>query len=86
MSASSSTKALLALTGKKQVELAEHFGMLRQTMNNKFGRDGWSAHDLIKVAEFCGCKLAYVLPDGQQIEIAENPVGGSIRKEDHIED
>ena len=47
--------------------------MLRQTMNNKFGRDGWSAHDLIKVAEFCGYKLAYILPNGQQIVITEEP-------------
>ena len=39
MSMSDKVKALLALSGKKQTELAE----------------------------FCGCSLAFILPDGQQM-------------------
>lgn len=67
MPTSDKIKALLMLSGKKQMELAEHFGMSRQTMNNKFGRDSWSAKDLVKVADFCGCSVGFVLPDGQHI-------------------
>lgn len=67
MSMSDNVKAVLALTGKKQIELAQHFGMSKQTMSNKVARDGWSGYDLAKVAEFCGGHLAIVLPNGQQL-------------------
>ena len=62
-------KALLAIRGKKQIELAELFGMSKQAMSNKFSKNSWFAKDLIKVAELCGCKVAFILPDGQKINI-----------------
>lgn len=62
-------KGLLALCGKKQVDMAASFGMSKQTMGNKMNRGSWSANDLAKAAEFCGCKLAFIMPDGQQIII-----------------
>ena len=72
MSISDKVKGLLALRGKKQLELAEHFDMSKQTMSNKMARGSWSGDDLARVAEFCGCKLAFVLPDGQQILISSD--------------
>ena len=69
MPISDKVKGLLALSGKRQIDLADTFGMSKQTMNNKLSRDSWSGKDLAKVAEFCGCKLAFVLPDGQLIVI-----------------
>lgn len=67
MSVTGKVKAVLYACGKKQIELAEHFNVGKQSMNNKMARGSWSAKDLAKVAEFCGCKLAFVLPDGTQI-------------------
>ena len=69
MAISDKVKGLLALCGKRQIDLAASFEMSKQTMGNKMARGSWSARDLAKVAEFCGCKLAFVLPDGQQIII-----------------
>ena len=69
MDTSDTVKGLLALCGKKQVELAKHFGMAKQTMSNKFARNSWNAADLKKVADFCGCTLAFIMPNGQQIII-----------------
>ena len=69
MSISDKVKGMLALTGKKQIELAEEFGMSKQTMSNKMARDSWSASDLSKAAKFCGCRLTITMPDGQQIAI-----------------
>ena len=66
---SQKVKALLSLSGKKQIELAARFGMTGQSMNNKMRRDSWSARDLVTAAEFTGCRLAFVLPDGQHIFI-----------------
>lgn len=81
MSVSDKVKGLLALSGKKQVELATHFGMSQQTMGNKMRRGSWSANDLAKVAEFCGCKLAFIMPDGQQIAIDPEKKGAAAEAE-----
>lgn len=67
MSVSKKIKAVLQLCDKKQLDLAAHFDMSTQTMSNKMARGSWSATDLVKVAEFTGCKVAFILPDGQQI-------------------
>ena len=75
MAISDKVKGLLALSGKKQIDLAAYFGMSKQTMSNKFARNSWFAKDLISVAEFCGCKLAFVMPDGQQIIIEDSEAG-----------
>lgn len=69
MSVSDKVKGLLALCGKKQIDLATSFGMSKQTMGNKISRGSWSGNDLARVADFCGCKLAFIMPDGQQIII-----------------
>lgn len=75
MSISDKVKAMLALAGKKQIDLAAEFGMSKQTMSNKMAKDSWSVKDLARAAEFCGCKLALVLPDQQQliIDTVKNP-------------
>lgn len=67
MSMSEKVQAMLKLCGKKQTELAEAFGMSKQTMSNKMARGSWSAEDVAKAAEFCGCNLAIIFPDGQQM-------------------
>ena len=72
MSVSDKVKGLLALSGKRQIELADYFGMTKQTMSNKMARDSWSAKDLAKVAEFAGCRVGFVLPDGQHICLEPN--------------
>ena len=41
-------------------------------MNNKIRKNSWYASDVIKAAELCGCKLAIVMPDGQQIFLQDN--------------
>ncbi len=69
MSVSKSVKAALLEADMKQLELAEAFGMSKQTMSNKMAMDRWSGKDLVKVAELTGCKLAFVLPNGKTIEI-----------------
>ena len=69
MTTSETIRGLLAMSGKRQIELAAHFGMSKQTMNNKLNKNSWSATDLRKVADFCDCKLAFIMPNGQQLVI-----------------
>lgn len=53
-------KALLAMAGKKNVELAEYLGIFPQSLQNKFNRGSFSADDLIKIAEFVGAELVLI--------------------------
>ena len=60
-------RAILALAGKRNIDLAELYGVSKQSMNNKMTNNRFSADDLIRIAEFAGCRVAFVLSDGQHI-------------------
>lgn len=63
-------KTLLLETNTKQSDLMEVLNMSsKQSLSNKFSNERWSADDMVKIAEFCGCKLAFVMPEGQHIFI-----------------
>ena len=68
---SDTVRALLALSGKRQNDLAQHFGMSKQTMSNKMARNSWSASDLLKAADLCNSKLVFIMPNGQELTIEE---------------
>lgn len=66
MSMSDKVKALLALSGKKQTELAEIFGMSKQTMSNKMARGSWSGEILQRLRNFVAVNLhLYYLTDNK---------------------
>ncbi len=67
MAASEKIKALLVLRGRKNIELAAHFGISPQSMNNKLSRDSFSVKDLVKVADFVGGRVAVILDNGQTV-------------------
>ena len=67
MAIAEKVRAVLALEGKKNTELAAFFGITPQSMNNKLSRDSFSTKDLIKVADFVGGRVAIVLSNGQMI-------------------
>lgn len=58
-------KALLAMAGKKNVELAEYLGMSAQALQNKLSRGSFSADDLILIAEFTGAEVALLYGDNK---------------------
>lgn len=68
MAISKKVKALLMESDKKQSDLMDVLDMSsKQSLSNKFSNERWSAEDLVRIAEFCGCKLAFVLPNGERI-------------------
>lgn len=70
MAISKKVKALLLEMDKKQSDLMEVLGMSsKQSLSNKFTNERWSAEDLVKIADYCGCKLAFILPSGERIAI-----------------
>ena len=78
MSISANIKALLALSGLKQSDLLQPLNMSsRQSLSNKFTNERWSAQDLVDISRLCGCKLAFILPNGQQIIVENEPQKGT---------
>ena len=76
---SSKVKMLLGYYGRKQIDLMECLDMAsKQSLNNKVTGDRWSAHDLARVAEFLGCKVGFILPDGSYIYL-----DAPAKEEDH---
>ena len=59
-------KAMIKLKGKSLADLADYLGMSRQALSNKFYRDSFSGEDLLKIASFLDCKLAF-LDDANKI-------------------
>ena len=60
MAISDKVKALLKLQGKNNKGLAEYLGISDQALSNKFYRDSYSGEDLIKIATFLECELAFI--------------------------
>jgi len=76
MSISKQIRALLTLRGMKQTDIQGALGMAsKQSLSNKFVHERWSAEDLVKIAEACGCELAFLAPDGQVIKVQEEKTG-----------
>ena len=74
MSITQKVRALLTLTGKMQNDLIVPLDMSsKQSLYNKFTKDRWTGRDLIAVAEATGCKLAFILPNGDQLTLDSDP-------------
>lgn len=67
MAMSDKVKALMKLKGKDNASLAEYLSMSKQALSNKFYRDSFSGADLIKIADFLECNLAFVIDNSQKI-------------------
>lgn len=67
MSMTDKVKSILALSGKKNIELAAYLGMTPQSLQNKFNRGSFSGEDLIKIAMFTGSELAFVSGENKTV-------------------
>ena len=67
MAVSSKIKAVLNIKGKDHKSLANYLGISSQALSNKFYRNSFSADDLIKIADFLGCDLAFIIDDTQRV-------------------
>ena len=76
MTGNAAVKAVLSIVGKNQSEMAEAFGMSKQSLNNKFSRNSWTLVDLLKLAAMADCKLLYRFDDGSELVISD-PRDGS---------
>lgn len=69
MSISNKLNALLMVSGRTKADLAQYFGISRQSMANKFQRGYFSADDLIHICYATGAELCIHAQDGQIIKL-----------------
>lgn len=75
MNTSAAIKAIINNAKVKQGDLAQVLGVGSvQAVSNKFRLNRWTASELVSIAEFTGCKLAFILPSGEQVLISGDPV------------
>ena len=74
MSIAGKVKGLLASNGKGHAGLAFALGISTQALSNKFYRDSFTTDDLIVVAEYTGCTLAFLSDDGSKIVIDKSDI------------
>ena len=65
MTISAKIKSLLKMQNAEHAGLAEHLGISKQALSNKFFRDSFSGSDLIKVADYLKCKLCFISGESQ---------------------
>lgn len=94
MSISNTIKSLLALKGMEKTDLKyvlkDKSGKPKaqsvQSLSNKFREDRWFASELVDIADYTGCKLAFIFPDGERILFSSGSApatpGGNEVKED----
>lgn len=56
------------------VELAEHLGMLPQSLSNKFSRDSISLKEAIDILEFLECKLVVELDPDSVVKFNQSDI------------
>lgn len=67
MAITDKVKSILALSGKKNIELAAYMNMSPQSLQNKLNRGSFSADDLIKIAIFTGSELSFVSGENKTV-------------------
>lgn len=69
MAVADKVKALLKLKSRDNAQLAGYLNISKQALSNKLYRDSFSAEDLIKIADFLGCNLSFIISDTQKINL-----------------
>lgn len=62
-------KALLSLTRQTHADLSRHMNISAQALSGKLARDSFTPDELLTIAEFCGCQLCFIFPNGDRISL-----------------
>lgn len=60
-------KALITLSGKNQIDIANKWNISRQQLNNKIRLNAWKINDLIELAEQTSTQLAFIDKTGKPV-------------------
>ena len=74
MSVANKVKTVMQFKGKDHAGLAAHLGISKQALSNKFYRDSFSAVDLIKIAEYTECPIAFIANDNMNVVLDRSDI------------
>lgn len=74
MAVTEKIKSIMAMKGKKNIELAKYLNIGTQSLSNKFNRGSFSAEDLIKISDFLGVTLNFEIDEKQKIVLDMNDI------------
>lgn len=60
-------KGLIAMRSRSSQQLADGLGITVPAIRNKLSRNSWAVDDLIKLANVCGVRLAFVDDAGRAV-------------------
>lgn len=60
-------KGLIAMRSRSSQQLADGLGITVPAIRNKLSRNSWAVDDLIKLADVCGVRLAFVDDAGRAV-------------------
>lgn len=60
-------KGLIAMRCMSSQALADGLGMTVPAVRNKLSRNSWAINDLVKLAQICGVRLAFVDDAGRAV-------------------
>ena len=60
-------KGLIAMCSRSSQQLADGLGITVPAIRNKLSRNSWAVDDLIKLADVCGVRLAFVDDAGRAV-------------------
>lgn len=63
-------KALLNLSRETHADLARHLEISAQALSGKLARNSFTPDELMAIAEFTGCQLCFVFPNGDKISLS----------------
>lgn len=70
-------KQVMKLKKITNIQLAEHLGILPQSLANKFSRDSISVSELIDMLDFMGCRLTIELEPDMNIKFTKEDIKGN---------
>lgn len=60
-------KGLIAMRSRSSQQLADGLGITVPAIRNKLSRNSWAVDDLVKLANVCGVRLAFVDDAGRAV-------------------
>ena len=59
----------------RAIDVAKYLGITPQSLNRKFAKDNWSAHELISVMDFLGCQIVIEYKPDTKVVLSMSDIG-----------
>lgn len=68
-------KQIMKAKQVKAIDIAKYLDITPQSLNRKFVKDNWSAHELISVMDFLGCQIVIEYKPDTKVVLSMSDIG-----------